>query len=649
MSHQEYLQETGGQLAHPGRVRSAFAWLVALIVVIGLLHHGAARAAPVPPPAAETDAISSLHVEAARSDWQAQVPPQDGWTAVTLPDIWTQRWPHFDGVVWYRVRWNQTPGSHPAAVALDYLNMAGEIWLNGALLRRDEHLAEPISRMWNTPWYRVLSTRELQPGENTLLVRVSGLSAYQPGLGPLTIGAPGVVWDIYRHARLVRQDLQLFSLAVTATLGCFFLALWSMRPRESAYGWFAILSLTWWCWAVDEIVTTTWPFASNDMWEAADALLFYVFCVSFSIFVLRFCDRRAPRIERVLWLSVAVGVAAVVALPQAQLVTLRIALIPAAASIFFASCFTFLWLAAKSRRTDHRILSVCIVIFIAAGIHDLLTVFSVLRDNHYYTAFTSQFLMVGMAFVLAWHFVANVRRIERFNDELTERIDAARADLATTLQRQHELEVVNARLGERLDLAHDLHDGLGGTLVSSIAMLEHTPESIAPGRVLSILKELRDDLRIIIDTASSRQHGERALDDLIAPLRHRMMRLFEGRDIECAWHVSGLETIGLTASQNLDVLRVLQESLTNVLKHSGATRVRIDLRHLDGSLQLVVEDNGAGFDPAAAEVRRGLGIRSMQTRAARLGGNLTVRSTGGGTVLTLAVEIRPSAVAAECV
>jgi signal transduction histidine kinase len=290
---------------------------------------------------------------------------------------------------------------------------------------------------------------------------------------------------------------------------------------------------------------------------------------------------------------------------------------------------------------------VCIVIFIAAGIHDLLTVFGVLRDNHYYTAFTSQLLMIGMAFVLAWHFVANVRRIERFNDELTERIDEARADLVTTLQRQHELEVANARLSERLDLAHDLHDGLGGTLVSSIAMLEHTPESIVPGRVLSLLKELRDDLRIIIDTASSRQLGEHALEDLIAPLRHRMMRLFEGRGVECAWHVSELETVGLTASRKLDVLRVLQESLTNVLKHSGATRVRIDLRHLDGSLRLVVEDNGTGFDPAAVEVRSGLGMRSMQTRAARLGGNLTVRSNESGTVLTLAVKIGPSTVAAE--
>lgn len=153
-------------------------------------------------------------------------------------------------------------------------------------------------------------------------------------------------------------------------------------------------------------------------------------------------------------------------------------------------------------------------------------------------------------------------------------------------------------------------------------------------------------MRIIIDTASSHQLGEHALDDLIAPLRHRMMRLFEGRGIECGWQVSGLETVGLTASQNLDVLRVLQESLTNVLKHSGATHVRIDLRHLDGSLRLVVEDNGTGFDRAAVEVRHGLGMRSMQTRAARLGGSLTVRSTEDGTVLTLVVEIRPSAVVA---
>lgn len=606
-----------------------------------MLHAGAAWSAPVSTPDVFADAIASVQVEAARADgWQSQTPPATGWTPVTLPDIWTTRWPRFDGVVWYRVTWNQASTAAPVAVALDYLNMAGAIYLNGVLLRRDPNLVEPLSRMWNTPWYRVISARELQTGENTLLIRVSGLAAYQPGIGPVTIGAPQVVWPIYRQAKLIRHDLQLFSLAVTTTLGCFFLALWSMRRKETAYGWFGLMSLMWLGWAVNEIVTTPWPFASNDVWEAVDAAMFHAYCVLFSMFVLRFCERRAPRVERVLWLSVAIAFVAPAVLPQALLPTLRIVLIPLSALVFFASCFVFLWVSATSRRTDHRILSVCIVIFIAAGIHDLLTAFSVLHDNHYYTAFTSQFLMVGMALVLAWHFVANVRRIEHFNDELKDRVEAARVDLAGTLQRQHELEVVNARLGERLSLAHDLHDGLGGTLVGSIAMLEHAPNSLAPERLLSILKELRDDLRVIIDTASSHQLGEHALIELIAPLRHRMTRLFESRGIDCEWHVAGLEHVGLTAAQNLDVLRVLQESLTNVLKHSAATQVRIDLRHADGSLVLAIVDNGVGFDPASADASRGAGMRSMQTRAARLGGALSVRSSDGRTELMLNVDLR---------
>lgn len=536
--------------------------------------------------------------------------------------------------------WNQQSTSQPLAVALDYLNMAGAIYLNGALLREDPDLVEPISRMWNTPWYRVLSAREVVPGENTLLIRVSGLAAYQPGLGPLVVGSPHAVRPLYRHAHLMRHDLQLFSLAITATLGCFFIALWSMRRTETAYGWFGLMCLAWWLWAMNQITTSTWPFSSNDMLEAADAVIFHAYCVFFSIFVFRFCNRRSWRVEVVLWLSVAAGIATLLVVPTSLLPTVRIVIIAASVLIFFASCFVFLALSAKSRRTDHRILSVCIVTFIVAAIHDLLTLTGVLRDNLYYTTFTSQLLMVGMAFVLAWHFVANLRRIERFNDELKDRIDDARSELTATLHRQHELEVVNARLGERLSLAHDLHDGLGGTLVSSIATLEHAPHSIPAERFLSILKELRDDLRIVIDTAASHDLGEHALIDLIAPLRHRMTRLFEIRRIDCAWRVSGLDMINLTASQNLDVMRVLQEGLTNVLKHSNATSVQIDLNYDDGALRLAIEDNGTGFDPAAVDVYRGTGMRSMQTRAARLGAEFSVLSTPGSTVVSLALQLR---------
>lgn len=579
--------------------------------------------------------VTFTHIEAARAAQPADTLPATGWVAVSLPDDWSRRWSDFDGDVWYRLTWQQADTTRPVALMLDYLNMAGAVYLNGTLLMRDAHLAEPLTRAWNTPRHQLLAPPLLREGTNTLLVRVAGQAAYQPGLGPVSIGDPTTIAARYESAYRLRHDFQLFSLAVTATLGCFFLSLWLMRRQEAPYGWFSLMSLAWWWVALNQVATTPWPFATTDGWEAANSIALVVYSASFTMFVTRFCERRLPRIEAALWILVASSTVAMLMTPHSHMSAMRAALTVMQAGVYFTTCFAYLFFTWRSRRTDHRILSFCIAIFVAAGAHDLLTFLGVLNDNRYYAALTSQLLSIGMALVLAWRFVANLRGIEQFNDRLTVRINAACAELETTLQRQHTLEVANARLGERLNLAHDLHDGLGGTLVSSIATLERAPQDIAPEQFLSILKELRDDLRIIIDTASSHQSGEYALDAQIGPLRHRLTRLFECHRIECHWSVSGIEQCYLPASHSLDVMRTLQEALTNVLKHSQASRVDIDLHGDDAGVRLVVKDNGIGFDPDALAEHPGTGMRSMRARTRRLGGTLNVRSAAGSTVLSV--------------
>jgi signal transduction histidine kinase len=79
--------------------------------------------------------------------------------------------------------------------------------------------------------------------------------------------------------------------------------------------------------------------------------------------------------------------------------------------------------------------------------------------------------------------------------------------------------------------------------------------------------------------------------------------------------------------------RILQEALTNVHKHSGATEVRVRLRHVGDGVELMVEDNGQGFEPSAVgtandrDVR--MGLPSIEERAVLLGGIATITSATG--------------------
>ena len=575
-----------------------------------------------------------------RSDWVAETPPDTGWIDVTLPDDWSTRWPDFDGVVWYRLRWTQPASVSQVGLLLSYLNMAGKVSLNGAVLAEDDSLLEPLSRSWNRPRHWLLSAPLLRMGENTLLVRVSGLAAYQPGLGRVDIGPALVIQDRYDHESLLRRDLQLVSIAVAATMAGFFLTLWMARRKEAAYGWFAVQLLAWIVVAVNQVMTSPWPFRTTDALEAVGSSAILVYGACYTMFVLRFCGRRAPRLEAAYWALVAVVSVWVLLAPHTSMRTVRDLLMLLALVLTSCTILLFVFLAWKSGRTDQRLLAICGLINLVAGAHDALVFVRVLDSNAYFASFTAQTTAVGAALVLAGNFVRSLRRIEAFNTELVQAVEAGRAELAASLRRQHELEILHARLGERADLAHDLHDGLGGMLISNIATLEQGPKTPAASTMLDALKDMRDDLRLIIDSAAAQHYGEQSLADLLAPLRHRMTRLFETHGIAVRWRVQNIHDIYLTASQSLDVLRILQEALTNAFKHSGASQVEIGIHSDADALSLEIMNNGTGFDAASEENRYGTGMRSMRERARRLNATISIASEPGAYGVRLHVPWR---------
>lgn len=572
--------------------------------------------------------------------WQDAQPPATGWVEVALPDAWHTRWPDFDGVVWYRLHWTQADTAAAPALLLERLNRLGEVSLNGSLLARRAEAAGPSIQAHGLPRHWLLSAPLLRQGSNTLLVRVSGLAAYGAGLGQVWIGEPAALQAAYDRLQS-RHTQTLFTLAMSLTLCGFFLALWLMRRQEAVYGWFSLMTFTWWGQILlQHMVSGPWPFDEVHAWHRTVIMLFVAQNTLFVIFILRFCDQRWRRPEAGLWLLLAAGVAWMgLAAPQ-HLPRLQYLLTLYACAILFGSCFVLFWRTWRTwheGRIDLRILSLILSFSLAAGIHDLLQLLGWTGTEVQYTFYTSQIEMVGMALVLAWRFTANLRRIESFSSELAVKVAAARDELALTLRRQHELEVANARLTERHQLAHDLHDGLGGMLVSRIAAMEHVPGNVPAESFLLILKDLRDELRTTVDLTVSQQLGDQSLEALIAPLRHRITHLCESRKISCRWRTEAIAQHTMPFAQSLDLMRVLQEALTNVLKHSQASRIEIAFHDDAGALRMVVTDNGVGFDTATAGRSSGIGLRSLRQRAQRLAGELTLASRPGQTVLTLSM------------
>lgn len=198
-------------------------------------------------------------------------------------------------------------------------------------------------------------------------------------------------------------------------------------------------------------------------------------------------------------------------------------------------------------------------------------------------------------------------------------------------------KLTNVRLQERLNLTQDLHDGLGGALVHMIASVEQGTGELARSQVLSMLKLIRNDLRQTIDSNSSAQvRVPGRPQEWLAPLRHRFNNLFDSLDVTCDWQFAQDWRTRPNAHQYLAMTRLIEEALTNVLKHSQARHVRLSFQQPEpDGLVLEIEDDGVGFDVAQVNASGlGIGMRSMSVRIARVGGVLNIDSRPGRTVLT---------------
>jgi two-component system, NarL family, sensor kinase len=207
---------------------------------------------------------------------------------------------------------------------------------------------------------------------------------------------------------------------------------------------------------------------------------------------------------------------------------------------------------------------------------------------------------------------------------------------------------------ERRRLARELHDGLGQTLTALTNQLERLQQKLDPHDDRDLAIRLADSVelaRLALNESRelSRLLRPPVLDDLGLPAALSWLaRTLEQRT---GLHVE-LTLDGL--AERLDpeletlVFRLVQEALTNVLRHAGVDRACVHLRRLAEGLELRVTDQGRGFDPeatlTAAPAATGSGLRGMRDRLELFGGRLELSSQAGrGTLLTAAIPMLEAA------
>ncbi|WP_339560921.1 ATP-binding protein [Pseudomonas sp. EA_65y_Pfl1_P113] len=561
------------------------------------------------------------------------VRPREGWQPVSLPDLWQRHWPGFGGAVWYRLDWQADCSGESLALSIDRMVMAGELWLNDDLIWRDESLAEPLSRSWNMPRYWLLPSSGLRP-VNTLWVRLVGSEHAAPGLGTVRLGAPEQVRPEYRHQMLLQRELIFFTLVISLMLGVLFLTFWLLRRQERAFGWFALASLLWTGGLSNMLVTSSWPFPNGEVWDRLGLILLTLYCPVICMYAWSFIRLRRVTLTRGIWGWAIVFSLVVVAVPKAYISLIQLVSAFSLRLVLFTISAQLLWYSCRTRQGYLILLGACMS---GLALYEFLAFTGVLKAQEAYVLLSTPFICAVMFLGLAMRFAKSLHRIERFNDELQSSVDKTRAELTETLQREHQLEADNIRLNERLRLTHDLHDSLGSSLMRSITRMEHG-DRLKDAQFLSVLKTLRSDLRDVIDGTST-VHSWQSPQEWLAPSRRRFIDLLDDLGIESHWSLAEQWPGDFLPQQLLALTRFLEEALTNVIKHSSATRLEVGVRaEKENGLSLWIRDNGRGFavgDVLAANA--GIGMCSMRMRIERIGGELRIKSRKGETLLSATI------------
>ena len=197
----------------------------------------------------------------------------------------------------------------------------------------------------------------------------------------------------------------------------------------------------------------------------------------------------------------------------------------------------------------------------------------------------------------------------------------------------------------RLALSRDLHDSLTQTLYSLTLLSEATARQLHggdPAAVEAYLAQLgatarqaMKELRLVIHELRSPTLADESLADA---LERRLDAVERRAGVAARLRVTAGDDLPVEARTEL--FQIAQEALNNVLKHAAASRVVVELREHDDCLELVIGDDGRGFDPDRLLDRGGLGLATMRERAAGLGGELAFApSPLGGAQVTVRVPL----------
>jgi signal transduction histidine kinase len=491
------------------------------------------------------------------------------------------------------------------------------------------------------PEIAVIPASLLRDGDNDVTVQLYVWGPVRGFLDRIYAGPDESLRPYYEWRTLLFITLPIMFSAWQGILAVILIAMWAMRRGEAAYG---VLAAAMALGATQAFMPTAIDQPAFPEFSAtllASAPLESACVLAFGIL---FFTRKWPRLlgPLIFLPGVAMVLIGLFGDPYAIRQSFLVLGIPALAAHLVILGIIVAWSEMRRQDVPSLLLGCAVTIVLTTLTHDMLQVAGVIADHRiFYTRISYSAMLVAIGVGLTWRFAQALNRVDGFAAHLVIQLREAEEKLKASFAREQERERAAALARERARLMRDLHDGLGGQLVSIVALSER---DTAGGSIGEAARAALKDLRLVIDS----------MDDIggdlmlaLASWRDRAAAQLRPHDITLDWRAvpPGLPVYpSLRPWHVIQIIRILDEAVTNAVKHAQARHIGVNVATVkvaDGECGCVtVTDDGKGFATDSAGRPSSRGLRNMKNRAARCGAELELSSGDGGTTVRLQLPRR---------
>jgi signal transduction histidine kinase len=516
-----------------------------------------------------------------------------------------------------------------------------EVAVNGVAIldsRRDPTANRPDR---NTPEIAVIPPSLLRDGANDITVRLFVWGPLKGFLDTVYVGPDAALRPAYETRTLLFVTLPVVFSAWQSILAVILAIMWLMRRHEPVYGVLAVAMVL---GVVQAFVPPPLPPLTSSRLAAVLLASAPIESALVVVFGVLFFGWRWPRYGTLLFVPgiIVFGVGLLAGPPLPRILFLALGIPTVGLCLLLLAGVTA---AAVVRRQDAAsfTLGCAVTIVLVCWVHDMLSVFEIMpNERTFLSRLSYSAMLVAIGAGLTWRFARALNQVDSFAGQLVARVREAEERLKASFAREEARARAAALANERTRLMRDLHDGLGGQLISIVALSERGHEGAT---ITDAARAALKDLRLVIDS----------MDDIGGDLmlalgswRERAAMQLRPHDIALDWRVAMPQGLPLHPELRpwhvIQIVRILDEAVTNAVKHAVARHITVTIETRDdghGPYGVIsVADDGGGFafgggGEAAGASQTARGLRNMRSRAARCGAMLDLSSDASGTLVRL--------------